>query len=419
MVDTSKGRNFRSCCDIVFSINMTTVQILSVSDATASLKHAIESNTAFTEIWLEGELSRVTKHKSGHIYFTIKDTDASVRCAFFRNTNGPFRDKVEDNTSVLIFGSFNFYSPRGELQFIVEHLESGEIGPLWAEYERRKEKLKLEGLFDPARKRPLPKFPKKIVAITSPTGAVIEDIKTVLRRRWPLASLEIEPVLVQGQNAIKSIVSGLRKANGEISGIADVAILARGGGSIEDLWVFNEEEVVRAVHGSAIPIVSAIGHETDTTLTDMAADLRAPTPSVAAELCVPDQQEIRTIIDSTLGRAGSAMKAEIEERLKWTIQARSSMHKNMPQIDVFAADLEQLHNRIAIASSQRISDLRTLNRSARLQLANLSPQATLERGYSLTSRGGQPIKRLSEVADEDRVSIHWADGTADGIIQKD
>ena len=224
---------------------------------------------------------------------------------------------------------------------------------------------------------------------------------------------------MQGQNAIKSIVSGLRKANGEISGIADVAILARGGGSIEDLWVFNEEEVVRAVHGSAIPIVSAIGHETDTTLTDMAADLRAPTPSVAAELCVPDQQEIRTIIDSTLGRAGSAMKAEIEERLKWTIQARSSMHKNMPQIDVFAADLEQLHNRIAIASSQRISDLRTLNRSARLQLANLSPQATLERGYSLTSREGQPIKRLSEVADEDRVSIHWADGTADGIIQKD
>ena len=159
---------------------MTTVQILSVSDATASLKHAIESKTAFTEIWLEGELSRVTKHKSGHIYFTIKDTDASVRCAFFRNTNGPFRDKVEDNTSVLIFGSFNFYSPRGELQFIVEHLESGEIGPLWAEYERRREKLKLEGLFDLARKRPLPKFPKKIVALTSPTGAVSEDIKTVL-----------------------------------------------------------------------------------------------------------------------------------------------------------------------------------------------------------------------------------------------
>src|SRR6185437_16242986 len=243
---------------------------------------------ALSLVWIEGELSNVARPASGHLYFTLKDSGAQVRCAMFRPKNAALRFKPADGMQVLLRARVGLYEPRGEFQLVAESMEPAGEGALQRAFEQLKAKLDAEGLFDPARKRPLPRYARRIGVITSATGAAIRDVLSVLSRRWPLAEVEVLPVPVQGREAPPAIVAMLDKASRAAR--HDVLLVTRGGGSLEDLWAFNDEAVARAIHACAIPVVSAVGHEVDFSIADFVADLRAPTPSAAAELLVPDAQ---------------------------------------------------------------------------------------------------------------------------------
>ena len=244
----------------------------------------------FPLIWIEGEISNFARATSGHLYFSLKDAQAQVRCAMFKPKSTFLRFKPGDGMRVLARARVSLYEARGEFQLIVEHLEESGEGALLREFEQLKARLAAEGLFDAARKRPLPKLPRRIGVITSPTGAAVRDVLSVIARRFPLAEIEILPVPVQGKDAPAAIVAMLNAASRAHR--HDVLLLTRGGGSLEDLWAFNDETVARAIRACALPVVSAIGHEVDFTIADFAADLRAPTPSAAAELLVPDAGEL-------------------------------------------------------------------------------------------------------------------------------
>src|SRR5690242_14499013 len=242
-------------------------------------------------VWIEGELCNVSRPASGHLYFTLKDAGAQVRAAMFRPKSRWLRFRPADGMHVLVRARVGLYEPRGEFQLVAEHMELAGEGALRREFERLKAQLDAEGLFEPSRKRPLPRFARRIGVITSATGAAVRDVLSVLRRRWPLVEVEVLPVPVQGREAPPAIVAMLRKASA--SGRHDVLLLTRGGGSLEDLMAFSDEAVARAVHASAIPVVSAVGHEIDFSIADFVADLRAATPSAAAELLVPDAVALR------------------------------------------------------------------------------------------------------------------------------
>ncbi|MGH8173846.1 MAG: exodeoxyribonuclease VII large subunit, partial [Rhodanobacteraceae bacterium] len=256
-------------------------------------------------IWVEGELSNVSRPGSGHFYFTLKDSAAQVRCAMFKPRSTWLRFKPADGMHVVARGRVSLYEARGEFQLIVEHLEEAGEGALQREFERLKAQLSAEGLFDADRKRALPRFARRIGVITSPSGAAIRDVLSVIARRFPLADVEILPVPVQGREAPPVIASMIRAASA--AGRHDVLLLTRGGGSLEDLWAFNDERVARAIHASAIVVMSAIGHEIDFTIADFVADVRAPTPSAAAELLVPDAADLSRLIERERGRIAQRM----------------------------------------------------------------------------------------------------------------
>jgi len=279
---------------------------------------------ALPQVWIEGELSNVAKPASGHLYFTLKDSGAQVRCAMFKMKASVLRFRPVDGMQVLLRAKVGLYEPRGEFQLVAEYMEPAGEGALQREFEQLKARLDAEGLFDPARKRALPRYARRIGVVTSATGAAIRDVLSVLARRWPLADVEILPVPVQGREAPPAIVAMLRKASA--SARYDVLLLARGGGSLEDLWAFNDEAVARAIHASAVPVVSAVGHEIDFSIADFVADLRAPTPSAAAELLVPDA----VAVDRHL--------RQLQQRLA-TLQQRR-MQGNAQRVDHLLARLQ-------------------------------------------------------------------------------
>ena len=264
----------------------------------------------FPRILLEAEVSNLSRPASGHQYFTLKDDRAQVRCAFFRSAAARSSVRIENGMQVLARGRISIYEPRGDFQMIVDSVQQAGEGALLRQFEELKKKLETEGLFDAARKRPLPPFPRRIGLVTSPRGAAVRDILHVLGRRWPLSRVRLYPVLVQGDGAPAEIRKAIRAANHQEW--AELLICGRGGGSLEDLLAFNDEGVARAVFDSAIPIVSAVGHETDFSICDFVADLRAPTPSAAAELATPDQKSLR----ETLGRAGRQLQRRVQDRLQ-------------------------------------------------------------------------------------------------------
>src|SRR3990172_7585678 len=252
------------------------------------LKELIESDLRLSNIWVDGEVSNLSRSSAGHLYFTLKDEEAQLRCVMFRRAHGGA--PVENGAQVLAHGNVSFYEARGDLQLIVDFVQAAGVGVWQAQFERLKEQLEAEGLFDPARKRSLPEFPQRIGVVTSPVGAALHDICNVVGRRWPLAEIVLAPTPVQGPDAVPGIIGGIEQLNRR--GDIDVIIAGRGGSSIEELWAFNEELVARAIFASVVPVVSAVGHETDVTIADFVADRRAPTPSAAAELVVPDRAEV-------------------------------------------------------------------------------------------------------------------------------
>ena len=300
-------------------------RIYTVSDLNRAARGLLEGNLPL--LWVEGEISNLARPASGHLYFSLKDSQAQVRCALFRNRNLLLRFKPTDGMHVLVRGRVSLYEPRGDFQLIAEHMEEAGHGALQRAFEELKQKLATEGLFDPARKRPLPAAPRSIGVITSPSGAALRDILSVIRRRYPLARVLLYPVPVQGEGAGEKIAAMLKLASARTE--CEVLILARGGGSLEDLWAFNEEAVARAIRASGIPVVCGVGHETDFTIADFAADLRAPTPTGAAELVTPDmtawQRELQGQA-TRLEQAQIRLLDNLKDRLVWCRERLAHLH---------------------------------------------------------------------------------------------
>ena len=333
---------------------------LTVSEFTALFRDLLEDQ--FGDFWIAGEISGSKLSSAGHYYFTLKDEGAQIRCACFRGSARYLKFKPQDGVAVLARGRLDLYAERGDLQFIVEVIEPQGFGALQLAFEQLKKKLAAEGLFDPQRKRPLPTLPRRIGIVTSPTGAVISDMINVLSRRFPGLHIRLYPALVQGEGSVEAVCRGLEYF--ARSGWADVVIVARGGGSLEDLWTFNEEAVARAIAASPLPVVSAIGHETDFTIADFVADLRAPTPSAAAELVICTRQQI-------LDRIG-ASRAKLEQLAHFRI-ARAGRRLHEQGLDRAAA----LMHRSLARRSQKLDDLdyRLRQRDVRMRLASTRRRA--------------------------------------------
>jgi exodeoxyribonuclease VII large subunit len=344
----------------------------SVSELTARIKHSLRSQ--FGEVALRGEVLNVSRPRSGHIYFTLKDDAASIRAVIWRSDARQLAFDLTDGLAVRAMGGLTVYEPRGDYQITVRQIEPEGVGALELAFRQRYARLAAEGLFDAARKRPLPRYPRRIVIVASPTGAAVRDLIQVIGRRWRGAEILVAPSRVQGDGADREVVAALALAD-RVAG-ADVIVVARGGGSLEDLWTFNEEGVVRAIAGSRAPVISAVGHEIDITLADLAADRRALTPSEAGEICVPDAREVALHLDRLADRLRLAGVAHLEE-------ARDR--------------LARLADRAQIALRQTLLERRHRLAQLTASLEALSPLAVLARGFSLTLQpDGQTLVRSAD-----------------------
>lgn len=420
---------------------------------TGSLRASIEGQ--FSDVWLEGELSNLRAPGSGHVYCTLKDKTSQIRAVLFRSSVGRLRFALQEGMQVIVWGRLTVYEPRGEYQIVVDTVEPKGIGALQLAFEQLKERLAAEGLFDQDRKRPIPTFPKSVGVVTSLTGAALRDILAVLRRRWPTIHVLIAPVQVQGENAGRQIAESLAALNDW--GSVDVIIVGRGGGSLEDLWSFNEEIVVRAIAASHVPVVSAVGHEIDVTLADFVADIRAPTPSAAAESVVPVLAEIVERLRELTIRTGQMMlrhcafeRQRLDAGIRGVTDVRFRLQEAAQRTDDMVDRLRELLQRVLASGRERVHeaqrDLSDLNPiltikeglatvpqfSKRLegqmgvilaqhrhrihatlaQLNTLSPLAILARGYSIlqTVPAGQILHRASDVEAGQELEAQLASG---------
>jgi exodeoxyribonuclease VII large subunit len=319
---------------------------------------------ALPQVWIEGELSNVARPASGHVYFTLKDSGAQVRCAMFKMKASALRFRPVDGMQVMVRAKVGLYEPRGEFQLVAEYMEPSGEGALQREFEQLKARLNAEGLFDPSRKRPLPRYARRIGVITSATGAAVRDVLSVLARRWPLAHVEILPVPVQGREAPPAIVAMLRKASA--CARYDVVLLTRGGGSLEDLWAFNEEVVARAIHASAVPVISAVGHEIDFSIADFVADLRAPTPSAAAELLVPDAVAIGRHLRQLQQRLLAVQLGRLQAQSQRIDHLLARLQAQRPQARLLRDRERLVHLRRRLTTALREQDQRRHTRLERL-----------------------------------------------------
>jgi len=392
--------------------------VLSVSQLTGYLRQILESDDILQDLWVQGEISNFSRPSSGHIYFTLKDSDASIRCVMWRNSADRLNFTPRPGLAVQAHGGMSVYEVNGQVQLYVDTLKPAGEGALYQEYLRLKAALEAEGLFDSDRKRPIPERPHTIGIVTSPTGAALQDMLNTLRRRFPVAEVVIAPTAVQGINAPHGIVAALTRMNQNIH--PDVILIGRGGGSIEDLWAFNDESVVRAVATSTVPTISGVGHETDFTLTDFAADLRAPTPTAAAEVATPDRAELFTTIRELANQHTTYLRGKIAD-LRWESgQLHSALQRLSPahKIDTYRQRLDEITLRYSRA-------IMTLLEKKHLQLANLqgslitlNPRAVLKRGYAIVTRvdDGTVIKEARQVQPDEHIHIQVSQGGMDARI---
>ena len=376
---------------------MNTDKALSVSQLNNYIKTLMECDDVLNYVTLRGEISNFKLHSSGHAYFTLKDQYSEIAAVMFRSSAARLDFHPKSGDKVVAYGKVSVYEASGKYQLYVSAMKNDGAGALYAEYLRLLELLRSEGLFDEARKKPIPRFPKKVGIITSPTGAAVRDMINVTGRRFPCADLLICPSAVQGAEAPAELCRALSLL--DAAGECDVIIIGRGGGSAEDLWAFNNEAVVRAVAGTRTPIISAVGHETDTTLCDFAADMRAPTPSAAAELAVPDRAVLMQNVDELLGRADSALRSIIERRKSTVEDMKKKIMLGSPESRIKLA-------REKIAGGERIIDSRMANilhsrkillASAAGKLEAVNPLAVLARGYGVVK--GSQDRVVSSVDD--------------------
>lgn len=387
-------------------------QILTVSDVNGVIKLLLDNEPLLTNICVRGELSNYKIYPSGHHYFTIKDEQSSLKCVMFKSAAMKLRFKPESGMKVILTGRISVYSRDGVYQLYCESITPDGVGDLHIAFEQLKKKLESEGLFDAALKKPIPHFPHKIAIITSSAGAAIRDMLRILDARYPLAKVILLPVRVQGEQAPAEIAGALRYAN--LYNIADVIITGRGGGSIEDLWAFNDERVARAIFESEIPVISAVGHEPDVTISDYVADLRASTPSNAAELVAPDISELRIQIGQSGGRMQRSVTNMIKARREQLASAAMSrvLQSPMNYIDDRRLQLDYLRQRMASSSGKTIDNKKREFVRLAATLDALSPLKVLSRGYSIVKKpDGEIVKSYASVKPGDRVDIGLSDGS--------
>ncbi len=442
--------------------NKTGRDIISISELNHQVKQLIEDG--FPPLWVEAELSNLSQPSSGHLYFTLKDAKAQIRCAMFRGRNRFLQFKPKAGERVLARVQVSLYENRGDFQLIVDRMEPAGEGALRQAFEQLKQRLYQEGLFDSEYKQELPTLPSHLGVITSSSGAVLHDILTVLERRFPLIKVTVLPVSVQGDLAAPQIVAAIEKAN-RLTDPVDAIIVGRGGGSLEDLWAFNEESVARAIFASEIPIVSAVGHEVDVTIADYVADVRAPTPSAAAELLSPDQNEVRQWLNSfeqQLAREISDRIADERQRADW-LRARlrhpgerldeqsqrldelelrlvqstrtaiktarlqlasgqSALHQHNPEHSLarYQDRLQQLSARLKRVMNESVSAQQNRLQSVIQSLDVVSPLATLSRGYSIVSdtKNGELIRSQQQIHTGDRITARLGEGSLECIVEK-
>lgn len=369
------------------------------------------SDANLQDLWVEGEVSNLSRPRSGHVYFTLKDQEASLRCVMWKNVAARLRSTFNDGDAVEAHGSIGVYEQRGQYQLYIDDLRPQGAGKLYQEFLRLKDQLEREGLFAPEHKLEIPAWPERIGIITSPSGAALQDMLDTLRRRYPLVEVILAPAAVQGEAAPGEIVSALEKLNRQ--GKVDLILLGRGGGSIEDLWAFNDELVARAVFASTIPVISGVGHETDYTITDFAADRRAPTPTAAAELAVPDQVELAGVVREYSDRLDRSVFSYLNDQRERVKDAGRRLDRSSPvtEIRMGRQRVDEIQERLARGIKRSLRDARKEVQSLQGRLANLNPEAILERGYAVVSQeDGSTVYRVSQVSGGDTLQVRVVDG---------
>lgn len=386
-----------------------------VSQLNAYMKRVVDGQAALNDIWIKGEISNFKDHYSGHLYITLKDDGGVLKAVMFKGAAANLTFKPEDGMKVIARGRIGVYEQSGTYQLYISEMTPDGLGELYVAYEQLKKKLGEEGLFDDSNKKPIPKYPEKVGVITAATGAAVRDIINVITRRYPYCEIIIYPAQVQGQGAAESVVKGIEYFNE--TGLCDTLIVGRGGGSIEDLWAFNEEIVARAIFESRIPIISAVGHETDFTIADFVADLRAPTPSAAAEIAVPSQLELLSKISTMSGRMQTALINGLKNR-RLRVE-KLSMRSPQNRID----DLRQKNDNLLkqAEKSFRLSFEGKKKELSKIcaKLDALSPLGVMARGYAIaTEEDGTVIRGISQMTPGKEFSLRLADGECDCVVKE-
>ena len=391
---------------------------VSVSVLTDAIRYSL--NEVFKTVWVEGEVSGLTTPQSGHVYFNLKDESAQLNCIVWRTTAGRLPFKIQNGQKLICGGSIDVYPQRGSYQLIIQKVEPVGIGALELAFRQLKEKLQKEGLFDPSAKQPIPRYPKHVAVVTSPTGAAIRDFLQVLTRRWNSTDVLVVPVRVQGDGAAKEIAAAIDRLQ-MMEDSVDVIVVTRGGGSTEDLWSFNEEVVCRAIFDSTIPVISGVGHEIDITLSDLVADVRALTPSEAAERLVPDQVDFKRQLGNVSQRMQQALGSKIENaELRLERFANHSaltkptemLDRRCEEVDVLASDMYQ-----TIELMMRLNETKLASMAEKLEL--VSPLGVLKRGYSLTTDdSGRVVKAAAEVKVGSLIETRLADGRVKSRVEE-
>jgi exodeoxyribonuclease VII large subunit len=393
------------------------MQLFTVTEIAQYLKQSLGRDSQLQDLWVSGEVSNLVRSAAGHAYFTLKDASAQIRCALFRGGRGA--ELLTDGGAVNAHGRVSFYENRGQLQLYVDMVQPSGLGALALELERLKTQLDEEGLFDHSRKRPLPLFPKRIGVVTSEQGAVLHDIRNVVERRYPLAELVVCASAVQGDQAVSEVIDALRTLNAE--GDIDVIIVARGGGSLEELSAFNSEHVARAIHASHAPVVSAVGHETDVTIADLVADVRAPTPSAAAELATLDTALLAAEVYALVERARSTISYDISERWQSVESLSQRMQGRLPDIGGWRQRVDDLLGQGSRALITLVRSSVQETNALRAQLQALNPSAVLGRGYAVVAHrtSGAIVTSAGQVKPGDVVEATVQDGRFDAMVSKD
>ncbi len=385
---------------------------LSVSEITSYLRQLLESDEILRDVWVRGEISNLSQPSSGHVYFTLKDAAAALRCVIWRTTAQRLKTDLANGSAVEVHGYISVYEPNGQYQLYIDALRLAGEGWLYQEFLRLKARLEAEGLFEPERKRPIPARPRTIGIVTSPTGAALQDMLNTLAARYPLAEVVLAPTAVQGDEAPPAIVRALNKLNRIVK--PDIIILARGGGSLEDLWAFNDERVVRAVASSAAPVITGIGHETDFTLCDFAADLRAPTPTGAAVMAVPDMADLRGELRSAFTLLDGILHTRLDASRQRLMDIRRRLDQLSPrrQVQNGRQRLDDMQERMAraLAAYEQLRRARLDGLQQRLHALN--PLAVMQRGFAVVhSADGRLLSSVRQISIGDEVSVRMTDGS--------